>query len=269
MNYIVENDYIKIEKNFDLAQTLDCGQAFRWKEEEGFWCGIAFGKFLKLKQDESFIYFYCGEKDFNEVWAEYFDLNTDYEEIKAEISRLDERLIDITKFAPGIRILKQDAWEGLCSFIISQNNNIARIKGIVQRLCENFGEKTDFGYTFPSLETIAKCSEDDLAPIKSGFRAKYILSAANMLNDGEIDVNDIKEMDIDKAREELKKIKGVGPKVADCALLYGFYKTECFPMDVWMIRAMKELLPNLDPKDLGKNAGIAQQYIFHYSRHHL
>ncbi len=269
MTYKVLDNYIEIEKNFDLEQTLDCGQAFRWKNDGEFFYGIALNSYIKLWQDDSKIRFYCSEEDFLNLWAEYFDLYTDYEKIKSDMAKLDKKLEEITKFAPGIRILKQDSWEAICSFIISQNNNIPRIKGIIEKLCENFGEKGEHGYFFPSYSKIAKCSEEDLAIIKSGFRAKYLISAATMLESGKINIDEIKKMDIESAKKTLQLVKGIGPKVADCALLYGFYRTECFPMDVWMIRAMKELLPNLVAEDFGKNAGMAQQYIFHYSRHHL
>ncbi len=269
MKYEVKDGFIEIDKIFDLEETLDCGQAFRWKKDGEFWSGIALDKHLKLWQDDKKIRFYCAEEEFLSTWANYFDLFTDYEKIKEDMAKLDPKLKDITKFAPGIRILKQDSWEAICSFMLSQNNNIPRIKGIIELLCTNFGEKTDFGYLFPKYSVIAKCSEADLAVIKSGFRAKYLISAATLLESGKINIEEIRRMDINAARDALQLVKGIGPKVAECALLYGFYRTECFPMDVWMIRAMKELLPNLSAEDFGKTAGMAQQYIFHYSRHHL
>ena len=255
-----------IQANFNLAQTLDCGQAFRWKEENGIWSAVAFGKVIEIKaQDDKFV-LNCTKEDFEQIWREYFDIDTDYNKIKSEISKMHPVLKDAVTYAPGIRILKQEAWEALCSFILSQNNNIKRIKGIIDKLCENFGESVGKYKTFPSAEKIASLSEDDLAVIRSGFRAKYILSAATMVTNGEIDLNSLYTLPLEDAKKELMKIKGVGTKVADCVLLYGFYRTECFPLDVWMKRAMEVLLPEINPSDFGKNAGIAQQYIFHYSR---
>ncbi len=257
-----------IPLNFDLAETLDCGQAFRWEENDSVWTGAAFGKILKLKADGDKLYLYCTEDEFNEIWSDYFDLKTDYQKIREELRLMHPVLCEAEKFAPGIRVLRQEPWEALCSFIISQNNNIKRIKKIVKSLCETFGEDLGGIYSFPSAETLAKLSEEDLAPIKSGFRAKYILSAAQMVSSGEIDLKSLYKLELNSARNELMKIKGVGPKVADCVLLYGFHRTECFPLDVWMNKAMKMLFPNNKPEDFGTNAGIAQQFIFHYSRMH-
>lgn len=261
---------ITIKKLFDLAQTLDCGQAFRWtKNEDGSWSGIAFGKALTLTADDNTVTFHCDRNNFENTWYDYFDLATDYDEIRSRLSALSPVLKEAADYAPGIRILKQDPWEAVCSFIISQNNNIPRIKGIIARLCENFGEKTDGTnlYSFPSAEKIAGLSEEDLAVIRSGFRAKYILAGANAaLKDGFLE--SMYTLPIDEARKKIKTVKGIGPKVADCALLYGFHRTECFPVDVWMKKAMEKLLPDVDPSIFGTDAGIAQQYIFHYSRMH-
>ncbi len=259
---------ILIDKTFDLAQTLDCGQAFRWVENDGYWSGVAYGKSLKLREliGDNKIEFLCSEDDFDNVWKKYFDLDTDYVKIRERLSSFHPRLKESIGFAPGINILRQDPWEALISFIISQNNNIPRIKGIIGRLCETYGEKVGEQYSFPCAKVISKLSEDDLAPLRSGFRAKYILSAANIVSNNDIDFMNLYTMPIEQAKKELMKIKGVGPKVTDCVLLYGFYRTECFPLDVWMKKAMETFFPELSPEDFGENAGIAQQYIFHYSR---
>lgn len=261
---------VTIRKIFDLAQTLDCGQAFRWAEnDDGSWSGIAFGKALTLNADGDKITFHCDKTDFESIWYDYFDLATDYDEIRSRLSNISPVLKEAADYAPGIRILKQDPWEAVCSFIISQNNNIPRIKGIISRLCENFGERIDGTnlFSFPSAEKISSLTEDDLAVIRSGFRAKYILAGANAaLEDGFLE--SMYNLPIDEARKKIKTVKGIGPKVADCALLYGFHRTECFPVDVWMKKAMGKLLPDVDPSIFGKDAGIAQQYIFHYSRMH-
>ena len=257
---------VKNVSPFDLALTLDCGQAFRWTAtEDGAFEGIAMGKFLKIKQDKEDIIFYnTTEKEYNEIWKKYFDFNRDYNEILNR-ARKNPLLFKITENCSGIRLLKQDPWEALCSFIISQNNNIPRIKGIINRLCENFGEKIDGGYTFPTAEKLASLTVDDLAPLRSGFRAKYILSAAKKCS-GEIDLSTLHTLNIDDARNVLMTISGVGPKVADCTLLFGLGFLSAFPMDVWMKRAMASLFNNKLPDGLDDCAGVIQQYIFHYAR---
>lgn len=261
--------------DFDLAQTLDCGQAFRWKEQaDGSFEGVAFGKLINFKQDGSSLYISgADEMEFNSLWKHYLDLEPDYGKIREDLSHLHPVLKEAAEFAGGIRILNQEPWEALCSFIISQNNNIPRIKGIVERLCLNFGEKIEFEkekefYTFPTAEKIAALTAEDLSPIRAGFRARYIIDAAQRVASGEIDLESIRKMEISQARHELMKITGVGIKVADCTLLYGLHRLDCFPLDVWMKRAMTVLFPDLTPQDFGKYGGIAQQYIFHYSRMH-
>lgn len=260
-------DYkIKIPEIFNLELCLDCGQAFRWeKGENGIFKGVAFGKELKIEEKNGELIFYSTtEEDFNSIWKSYFDLDTDY---KGIVSNYDEEnLIKAVSTFPGIRILKQEPWEALCSFIISQNNNIPRIKGIVNRLCESFGEKVGSSYTFPSAETLSKLTVEDLAPLRAGFRAKYIIDAAKKVADGTVDFAKIESEGIEFGREELIKIKGVGAKVAECTLLYGFHKLEAFPIDVWVKRIMAEMYPNGLPECVKGTEGIAQQYLFHYRR---
>lgn len=257
-------------KDLDLAQTLDCGQCFRWEQQDnGDFKGIAFDREVTVHKQDNCLHIHNAKATDSKLWSDYFDLDFDYSKVRNELSSINKVLENATKYAPGIRILRQDSWEALCSFIISQNNNIPRIKGIIKRLCENFGHKTPEGeYTFPSPQRISKLSVEQLSPIRSGFRAKYIIDAAQKVSSKEVDLDEIKKMPIDDARQALMKIQGVGPKVAECVLLYGMYRLECFPMDVWMKRAMSVLLPNTTINDLGKYAGIAQQYIFHYSRMH-
>ena len=259
--------YIKDATNFDLAQTLDCGQAFRWSaDENGVWRGIAGGKYIELyKSGGDIIIENSNKEDFESFWADYFDLDRDYGAIIESFAE-NEILKKAANAACGIRILRQEPWEALCSFIISQNNNIPRIKGIIDRLCENFGKKCGSGYTFPAARTLARLNPDDLAVIRSGFRAKYIIDAANKVASGEIDLKALKSLDYADAQKELLKIKGVGPKVADCALLYGCGHIEAFPKDVWIKRALEEFFGGEIPKCALSNAGIAQQYIFYYIR---
>ena len=292
---------------FDLAQTLDCGQAFRWIQlpsQEGLslWEGVAFGSVLRLAQQGRQVWFFCTRDQFDTLWRPYFDLDQDYETKRQALSDMSPALREAAAFAPGIRILRQDPWEALCSFIISQNNHISRIKGIIARLCQLLGDPISgetsmsapaglpsgisgentsllhprdmttqalgLGYAFPRAEALAACSLEDLAPLRAGFRAKYLLDAARKVVSGQVDLDQIARSPAEWGRQELQKIFGVGPKVAECVLLYGFHKTECFPMDVWMKRAMATLLPGRSPQEFGENAGLAQQYLFHYSRLH-
>ncbi len=262
------NAYISGINQFDLAHTLDCGQAFRWEEKaHSKWCGVAFGKYLEIEKlsDGTIVLFNTTEEDFNNIWCDYFDFNRDYGKIITAISS-NEILKKASEFGCGIRVLNQEPWETLCSFIISQNNNIKRIKGIISRLCENFGEEKSGFYTFPSPEKIANLTLEDLAVLRSGFRAKYILDAAQKVSSGEVDLYNLKNLSTDDARTELMKIKGVGPKVADCALLFSHKHIDAFPKDVWIKRAMEVLFGGELPKEAVQYAGIVQQYIFFYAR---
>ena len=253
--------------NLSLPMTLDCGQAFRWSSDDGkLWKGIAYNKYLELYIDnDTLILLNTTEDDFNKIWKKYFDLERNYQEIIDTISE-NEILKNASSYGSGIRLLNQEPWETLCSFIISQNNNIPRIKGIIDRLCTNFGENQNGVYTFPSAHTIAKLSLEDLSVLKCGFRAKYILDAAKKVSSGEIDLEALKSMDIDSARAQLMKIKGVGPKVADCTLLFALEHIEAFPKDVWIKRAMEKLFGGQLPECAVPYAGIVQEYIFYYAR---
>jgi N-glycosylase/DNA lyase len=262
------NIYISGISDFDLPQTLDCGQAFRWEEASGGrWKGVAYNKYLELEKlsDGTIVLYNTSEEDFNNIWCDYFDLNRDYGEIIDAISG-NEILKAAASFGSGIRVLNQEPWETLCSFIISQNNNIKRIKGIIARLCENFGEDMGGYYSFPTAQKIASLTLEDLSVLRSGFRAKYILDAATKVANGEIDLLNLKNIAVDDARCELMKIKGVGPKVADCALLFSHRHIAAFPKDVWIKRAMVVLFGGELPKEAIPYAGIVQQYIFFYAR---
>lgn len=254
-------------EEMNLADTLDCGQAFRWSSDDGVtWRGIAFGKELNISQQDGGLLFKdTSSDDFDKVWRRYFDLDRDYTALKTQIST-NGTLKTICQQAGGIRVLYQDSWEALCSFIISQNNNIPRIKGIIERLCELCGNPVGSGYAFPSAERIAAMTVDDLAPIRSGFRAKYIIDAANKVASGQLDLSQMSSLPIDDARAQMMTVKGVGPKVADCALLFGCGRIECFPVDVWIRRAMSELFEDGLPAVAVPYAGIVQQFIFHYRR---
>lgn len=261
---------IEVASDFDLSETFNCGQCFRWNQiSENEFVGVAFERVVKILKEKNKVILKgtSVSADFDSIWRNYFDLSTDYSAIKLSLSKLDSTLSLACKYAPGIRILRQEPWETLCSFIISQNNNIPRIKGIVERLCNNFGNEIEPRFfSFPSNKRLAELNKSDLAPLKCGFRDEYILDAAKKVSSGEVDFEKIKNFPINEARSELMKIKGVGPKVAECTLLYGFHRLEAFPVDVWMKRALSTFFPEKDISYFGKYAGIAQQYIFHYSR---
>ncbi len=264
-----ENDIIleNIEC-IDIELCLFCGQAFRWeKKEDGSFYGIVKEKAVNIFQNKNQIIFKnTSKEDFDNIWSDYFDLSEDYKSI-TETFEGDEYLKKAKDEYYGIRILHQDSWEALCSFIISQNNNIPRITGIIKRLCENYGEKIgEDSYTFPHYEKLRDVTAEDLAPLRAGFRAKYIVDAVQKLCSGEISLKKIEKMPIEEARKELMKIKGVGAKVAECTLLYGFGRKEAFPVDVWVKRIMSELYPDGLPECTKNVEGIAQQYLFHWRR---
>ena len=252
----------------DAALTLDCGQAFRWAQQpDGGWHGVAYGRPLTVYQNgENVTFRGADEAVFEAIWRRYFDLDRDYSAVCERLKADEYMRAAVTEF-PGIRILRQEPWEALCSFIISQNNNIPRIKGIIDRLCRLLGEPLGGeDYAFPTPEAVAAAGVEGLAPIRAGFRAKYIIDAAQKVSRGEIDFDRIAAEGLDYGREELIKIKGVGAKVAECTLLYGFGKVAAFPVDVWVRRIMQELYPNGLPECAEGVRGIAQQYLFHWRR---
>lgn len=260
------NLILTLDDDLDLGLCLDCGQAFRWKQDEnGCWSGVAFSKKLRVSQNADTITFYDTTPEvFESVWSDYFDLKRNYKSIVE--SYTEENIKTACAKYPGIRILKQDEWEAICSFIISANNNIPRIKGIIERLCENFGEDLDGAYSFPTAQRLSTLTVEDLAPLRAGFRAKYIIDAAQKIASGEVSIEKIKTLPLNDAKAELLKIKGVGEKVAQCALLYGFGRVEAFPVDVWVKRILEELYPDGLPQCMDGTQGIAQQYLFHWRR---
>lgn len=253
------NDIILKQQDFNLAETLDCGQAFRWTADGDGFTGFFLDRPLTiLNEKDYFVLKNTSEEELLNVWTDYFDLNTDYGELKRLFSQ-DETLSKACAYAGGIRLLRQDFFECLISFIISQNNNIPRIKGIISRLCEHYGH-------FPSASEMALETPESLGFLRAGFRAKYLIDAAQKTADKLIKPEEIRTMPIDEARKTLMQIKGVGPKVAECVLLFGTYRTEAFPVDVWIKRVMERFYPNGLPDVTRGIEGIAQQYLFHYVR---
>lgn len=255
-------------RHFDLDTILDCGQCFRWERlGEKRYGGIACGHELTVAQyGDTLLFERTTPEEFYGVWHAYFDFGREYGPVK-ELLRTDAAMAAAVDFCPGMRVVRQDPWEALCSFIISQNNNIPRIRGIVERLCACFGAALPGGGRgFPPPEALAGKSAEDLAPLRSGFRAKYLLDAARLAASGALDLNALYTMELGEARARLRRINGVGPKVAECALLYGFGRAQCFPVDVWIGRAMAALYPDGFPAAFAPVAGLAQQYLFHYMR---
>ncbi len=274
-------------KSFEPEHIFDCGQCFRWnKEENGSYTGVFNHNVINVKRENDKIIFrgIC-RGDIKEECIKYFDLDRDYEKIKDKLSKVDENLKASIKHGIGIRILNQDLWEALISFIISANNNIPRIKGIIERLAKNYGDKIIWNnkdyYTFPTPEQLKKASVADFRKLGLGFRDVRVYETTKIVNDNKNILQELKnEKDVNKLREKLLKFPGVGPKVADCIMLFALNKLEVFPIDVWVRRVMNELyiknddetkvnkkqIEKLAKEKYGNLAGIAQQYLFYWRR---
>ena len=258
------------ERLLSPYKTFECGQCFRWNPDgSGGYTGAASGRAARVFALGGTARVECEEADIG-FWRDYLDMGTDYDAARESVMR-GEYLTDCARTGEGIRILRQDKWEALCSFIISQCNNIPRIKSIVEKLCELFGEpfETPWGrrYAFPPAERVALLEEPELAPLHAGYRAPYIINAARAVASGDMDLDAAAGMDADAARAYLKTLSGVGDKVANCAVLFGLHRLDAFPIDVWIKRALREHMPpDFDPKTLGEYAGLAQQYMFFAER---
>lgn len=252
--------------NFDIKQTFLCGQCFRWTEaEDGIFHGIAHGRYIRVRQEKDGVTLLGIEEKDIPLWERYFDLSRDYSAVIDKFSA-DSTLALASKGSSGIRILRQEPFETLISFIISQNNNIPRISGIITRLCESFGDNIGEGHSFPTAQKLKGVTAEELAPLRAGFRARYICDAVNKVNSGEVDFAEIDALPLEEARSKLKTIVGVGDKVADCVLLFGFGKYDAFPRDVWVKRLMAQFYPEGLPECTKGYEGIAQQYLFDYVR---
>lgn len=284
-----EQTYIlKKSKSFELPHIFDCGQCFRWnKQDDGSYTGVFKGNVLNVQKEGNKIIFkgICNG-DIQEIVIDYFDLNRDYEEIKKTLSKIDKNISNSIKYGEGIRILNQDLWETIISFIISANNNIPRIKGIIERLSLKYGNKINWNgrtyYTFPTPEQLRDVSVEDYRKLGLGFRDIRLYETTHMILDKEVDLEKLKhEPDTIKVRDTLLTLSGVGPKVADCILLFSDLKRfEVFPIDVWVRRVMNELyiknedetkvnkkqIEKLAQEKFGNLAGIAQQYLFYWKR---
>ena len=275
-------------KSFDLVHIFECGQCFRWnKEIDGSYTGVFKSNVVNVKKENDKVMIKgISEGNFKQECIEYFDLERDYEGIKNKLSKVDDNLKNSIKYGSGIRILNQNLWETLISFIISANNNIPRIKGIIERLSENYGNKIVFNnkeyYTFPTPKELSKASVSDLRKLGLGFRDIRVYETTKIINENKQKLQQLEnEKDVNKLRELLLEFPGVGPKVADCIMLFSTLKRlEVFPIDVWVRRVMNELyiknadetkvnkkeLENLAKEKYGNLAGIAQQYLFYWRR---
>ena len=289
-----EQEY-KLENidSFELADIFECGQCFRWnKQEDGSYTGIFKRNVINVKKENCHqgtslvtIKGIC-DGNIKDVVEDYFDLNRNYEEIKEKLSKIDDNVKTSIENGKGIRILNQDLWEMIISYIISANNNIPRIKGIIERLSRTYGDEIEWNgekyYTFPTPEQLKDVTVADYRKLGTGFRDNRLYETVHMILDKKVDLEQLQnEPDTNKVREQLLTLSGVGPKVADCILLFSTLKRfEVFPIDVWVRRVMNELyiknedetkvnkkqIEKLAHEKFGNLAGIAQQYLFYWKR---
>lgn len=274
--------------SFDLKNIFECGQCFRWNEnEDGSYIGIVKNNIIKITQtNNNIIVKSYGKDDIAELFNFYFDMNTDYEKIKIKLSKIDSYMLESIKYGEGIRILNQDLWETIMSFIISANNNIPRIKGIIEKLSRTYGNEIIWNnekyYSFPTVNQLSKATVEDFRKLGLGFRDIRMYETTKMILEKQIDLEKLhQEKDTNIVREELLKLSGVGPKVADCILLFSTLKRfDVFPIDVWVRRVMNELyIKNTDETKVSKKqileiaqekfgnlSGIAQQYLFYWRK---
>ena len=269
---------MKIELNdFIPRHTFDCGQCFRWNQEsDGSYMGVAGGRAVKISSDGANIELSgCSEEDYADFWEKYLDVRRDYGKIKKAVS-VNDTMRRAVEYGGGIRILRQEFFETLISFIISQRSSIPKIRSCVEKLCTLYGKEISFGgktlHAFPSAETLARLSEEDFRAIGVGYRAPYILSAAQKVAGGEISGSELENCETGKARELLLKLYGVGDKVCDCVLLFSLGKYDLFPSDVWIKRVMAEQFSANDAKLTGEEtfgaySGFAQQYLFYWRKY--
>ncbi|MDE5907911.1 MAG: 8-oxoguanine DNA glycosylase [Lachnospiraceae bacterium] len=264
---------------FSLRQICESGQCFRLerlteadcgKDEKEKYALTAFGRYLEIEQEENKITFFCTQEEFEKIWKDYFDLEEDYCRIRELIDKNDKYLIEAAAYGSGIRILRQDLWEMIISFIISQQNNIKRIKKCIDLLCRRYGEEKQAQsgkryYDFPRPEVLAAASLEELYACNLGYRSRYIHNTAASILRGEVNLDALKGMHYERAKEELVKLCGVGVKVAECVCLFGLHKTEAFPIDTHINKVLKQQYPGGFPYERYKGyEGTLQQYIFYY-----
>jgi N-glycosylase/DNA lyase len=263
---------IKKIVHFNIQQIAESGQCFRMNNiDNNTYSVVAYNKYLEIEQlDKNKVEFKCIEEDYETLWADYFDLNYDYGYVVHSIHNSDDPFLkSAVEYGEGIRILKQELWETIISFIISQRKSIPAIKSTIEKLCQKFGDKKisqgKVYYTFPSPEVIAEQSIEDLQGLALGYRDKYILSTAKSIANGSINLEHVKQMSREEAILELKNLSGVGEKVANCVALYGMHKIDAFPIDVWIKRVVDTYYGGSFDTSIYKGYnGIVQQYMFYY-----
>lgn len=272
---------LKDVKNFELKDIFDCGQCFRWNETvNNTYIGVAFRKVVEVEKSGNDVVIHNANlNDFNTIWCDYFDLKRDYSEIKNELSK-DEILRKSVEFGEGIRLLKQDPFEIVISFITSANNRIPMIKRAINNISKAYGDAIEYKgntyYTFPTIGQFKKATLEEVESLGVGFRAKYIIDAVEKISNKIYNLEEIKALNDDECHEALKQFNGIGPKVSDCIMLFSMQKYSAFPVDVWVKRAMQYfyVAPDVSlPKirvfarnKFGELAGFAQQYLFYYAR---
>lgn len=261
----------KTVENFDISQICESGQCFRMVKESGnVYSIVASGRYLEVGQEGGECVFSCEEEEYEDFWRGYFDLDQDYSSYISQISPRDEYLKAAAQFGNGIRILRQELWEVIASFLISQQNNIVRIRKCIDNICVRYGEpKVNFRgekyFAFPEPEALARLPEDELKECNLGYRSKYVVRTAASIADGETNLEKIRRMSYRQAKEELLKLFGVGEKVADCICLMGLHHTQAFPIDTHIRQALDKHYKRGFPKRRYKGyEGIMQQYIFYW-----
>lgn len=279
MNQVV----IKNISEFSIEQIADSGQAFRWEKiKENHYLWIAHGKLIDVEQVNDDIHIKgINSHEYDETWKNYFDLERDYQALLKLFASKDEHLKAATSYGQGVRILNQDLWEMIITFIISGNNNIPRIKSAIEKISATYGELIEMRdgksyYAFPSPHALSQASIEDLRALGLGYRDKYIYKTTQLILEGEVDLSSISSLETDKAREALKMLPGIGNKVADCILLFACGKTDVFPVDTWVKKILEQYyhVEKTTPKAVyefahsyfGQDCGIAQQYLFYYIR---
>lgn len=279
--YIIKNC-----KSFKVKDIFECGQCFRWNEElDGSYTGIFEHNVLNVKEEKDIVITGICNGDIEDICKNYFDLDRNYEEIKETLSLIDDNMKESIRYGEGIRILNQDLWEMIISFIISANNNIPRIKGIIERMSAKYGQEIKFRgtsyYAFPTIDELSQASVKDLKDLGLGFRDRYVYETTKKIKEGKINLENLKQEPTNEVRKQLLTLTGVGPKVADCIMLFSTLKRfDVFPVDVWVRRVMNDLyIHNEDETKVNKKQiqeiardkfgaleGIAQQYLFYWKR---
>lgn len=293
MNFeiIEENNRVIVNnlKDFEPKHIFECGQAFRWTvEDDNSYTAVAYNRVINVKkEDDKLIFSNTNREEFLDIWYKYFDLGRDYGKIKKTLSQ-DPILKDASSYGHGIRILNQEPFETIISFIISANNQIPRIKRSIELIAENYGERIDttchpepsegsYFYSFPRAKELSKVNVEELKAVsRVGFRAERIIKTAQIIDNGDIDLDSIYKLDRAAGKELLMTLPGVGPKVSDCILLFAYDKEDAFPVDVWVKRVMEHFYLKKDTnikyigqegaRLFGNLAGYAQQYLFYYAR---